>query len=112
MTGGEVSKKIKPEKSNATDIFLAMWKIKCSVGHTSVRDENRKLFPVHPLYMMTEGYIPQATDRLSAESSGGYSLRNFCEADLLHTRLSWEAMEIAKGKLPSTMIIDQQGNET
>ena len=39
-------------------------------------------------------------------------MRNFRVVDLLHTRLSWEAMEIANGKLPSTMIIDQHGNET
>ena len=89
-----------------------MWQMKFSVGHTSVRDENRKLFPVNPLYSMTEGYIPQATDRISAESSGGYSLRNFCVAYLLHTRSSWEAMGISKGKFSSTMIIDQHGNET
>ena len=54
MKEREISKKIKPEKSNATEIFLVMWKIKCSVGHTSVRDENRKMFPVNLLYMMTE----------------------------------------------------------
>ena len=62
--------------------------------------------------MMTEGYIPQASDNISAESSGGHSLRNFRVGELLHTRVSWEAMGIAKGKLPSTMIIDQHGNET
>ena len=60
--------------------------------------------------MMTEAYIPQSTD--SAESSGGYSLRNFGAANLLHTRLSWEAMGNAKEKLLSTMITDQHGNET
>ncbi len=35
----------------------------------------------------------------------------FGEGDLLHTRLSWEAIGISKGKLPSKMIIDQHGNE-
>jgi hypothetical protein len=61
--------------------------------------------------MMIEGYIPQATDNIKAESSGGHSLRGFGVGELLHTRLSWEAFGIAKGKLPSTMIIDQHGNE-
>ena len=114
MKGGKISKKINPEKANATDFFLATWRVRCCVGHTSVRDENCKLHPVHPLFMMTEGYIPQleAFDNISAESSGGHSLRNFRVVDLLHTRLSWEAMGIANGKLPSTMIIDQHGNET
>ena len=73
MKGGEISKKIKPEKSNATDIFLTMWKIRCRLGNTSVSDENRKLYPVYSLFMITDGYIPQATDRINAESSGGYS---------------------------------------
>ncbi len=63
---------------------------------------------------MIEGYIPQATDKIKAESSGGHSppaLKGFGEGELLHTRLSWEAMGICKGKLPSIMIIDQHGNE-
>ena len=100
MKGGETSKNIKPEKSNATEL-------RCHLGNTSVRDGNRKLYPVHPLFMMCEGYIPQASDNINAESSGGHSLRNFRVVDLLHTRLSWEAMGIAKGKLPCTMMIDQ-----
>ena len=112
MKGGEISKKINPEKSNATDFFLAMWRVRCRVGHTSVRDERGKVIPVLPLYMMSDGYIPQATDRISVESSGGYSLRNFAVADLLYTRSSWEAMGISKGKLPSTVITDQHRNET
>ena len=61
--------------------------------------------------MMSDGYIPQSTDRISAESSGEFSLRNFGVADLLHTRPSWEAMGISKGKLPSTVVTDQHGNE-
>ena len=38
-------------------------------------------------------------------------MRNFRVTDFLHTRQSWEAMGVFKGKLPSTMIIDQHGNE-
>ncbi len=38
-------------------------------------------------------------------------MRGFGEGKLPHTRLSWGAMGISKGKLQSTMIIDQHGNE-
>jgi hypothetical protein len=55
---------------------------------------------------MIEGYIPQVTDKIKTESSGGYSLRGFRVDELLHTRTSWEALGIAKGKLPGTMITD------
>ena len=114
MKGGEISKKIKPKKSNAKEIFLALCKMKNSVRINSVRDEKRKfkLLPVNSLFLLTEGYIPQATDNISIELSGGYSLRNFRVVDLFHTRTSWEAIGISKGKLPSTVIIDQHGNET
>ena len=97
MKGGEIFKKIKLEKSNAKELFFVLCKIKNSVRINSVRDENRKWYPLNSLYMMTEGYIPQASDNLSVESSGGYSLRNVCVTDFLHTRSSWEAMEISKG---------------
>ena len=107
-----MTKKIKLDKANATELFVAMCKIRNSIRINSVRDEKRKLYPVYSLFMLTEGYIPSANDHISVESSGGYSLRNFRVVDLLHTRTSWEAMGISKGKLPSTVITDQHGNET
>ncbi len=92
MKGGEVSanqsKKTKPDKATFRELFIAVWKIKAQLENVSVRDENCK------------------------QSSGGHSLRGFRVGELLHTRLSWEANGIATGKLPSTMIIDQHGNET
>ena len=112
MKGGEISKKINPEKANPTEFFLATWKVRCSVEHTSIRDDKRKVYPVLPLFLMADGYIPQATDRISIETSGGHSLRNFTVSNLLHTRQSWEAVGICKGKLPSTLMIDQHGDET
>ena len=112
MKGEEISKKIRPEKSNAKELFLALCKMQNRIGINSLRDENRKLYPVNSLYMATDGYIPQASDNIIVESSGGYSLRNFRVTDFLYTRQSWEAMGVSKGKLPSTMIIDQHGNET
>ena len=105
------SKKIKPDKASLSEVFIAMWMVRWQLGHTSVRDENCKLHPVHHLFMVTEGYIPQTSDNISAESSGGHSLGNFRVFKLLHTRLSWEAMGIAKGKLPGTIKIGQHGNE-
>ena len=107
-----MTKKIKLDKANAKELFVAMCKIRNSIRINSVRDEKRKLYPVYSLFMLTEGYIPSANDHISVESSGGYSLRNFRVVDLLHTRTSWEAMGISKGKLPSTVITDQHGNET
>ena len=115
MKGGEVSanqsKKTKPEKANFRELFIALWKIKSQLENVSVRDGKRKPCPVVHLFMMIEGYIPQATDKIKAESSGGHSLKGFRVDELLHTRLSWEAIGIAKGKLPSTMIVDQNGDE-
>ena len=107
-----MSKKIKPEKSNAKELFLALCKMKNSVRINSVRDENCKLYSVNSLYMITKGCIPQASENISVVSSRGYSLRNFRVTDFLRTRSSWEAMGISKGKLSSTVIIDQHGNET
>ena len=115
MKGGGVSanqsKKIKPEKATYRELFVALWKIKSQLENVSVRDGKRKPCPVMHLLMMIEGYIPQATDKIKAESSGGHSLRNWRVDELLQNRLSWEAQGIAKGKLPSTMIVDQNGDE-
>ena len=81
MKGGGVSanqsKKIKPEKATYRELFVALWKIKSQLENTSVKDAKRRPYPVMHLFMMTEGYIPQATDRIKAEFSGGHSLRNF-----------------------------------
>ena len=107
-----MTKKINLDKANAKELFIAMRKIKNSIRINSVRDEKHKLYPVYSLFMLTEGYIPSANDHISIEPSGGYSLRNFRVVYLLHTRTSWEAMGISKGKLPSTVITDQHGNET
>jgi hypothetical protein len=115
MKGGEISanksKKTKPDKASFQELFIAIWKIKSQLENVSVRDENRKPCPVMHLLALTEGYIPQANDRISSDSSGGNSLKRWRADELLHDRLSWEAIGIAKGKLPSTMIVDQQGNE-
>ncbi len=59
---------------------------------------------------MIEGYIPQAIDKIQAESSGGYLLRGFGVGELLHIKLSGEDLGITKGKLPITMKTDQHGN--
>ena len=112
MKGGEMSKKINIDKSSAKELFITMCKIKNSLRINSVRCEKRKLLPVNSLFLLTEGYIPRADDYISIESSGGYSLKNFRVRDLLHTRQSWEALGITKGKLPSTVFTDQHGNET
>jgi len=115
MKGGGVSanqsKKIKPEKATYRDLFVALWKIKSQLENISVKDAKRRPYPVMHLFMMTEGYIPQSTDCIKAQSSGGNSLKNFRVDELLQNRLSWEAQGIAKGKLPSTMIVDQNGDE-
>ena len=115
MKGGGVSanqsKKIKPEKATYRELFIALWKIKSQLENISVKDAKRRPYPVMHLFMMTEGYIPQATDSIKAQSSGGNSLKKFRIDELLQNRLSWEAIGIAKGKLPSTMIIDQHGDE-
>ena len=88
MQGREISKKINPEKANATDFFLATWKVRGRVERMSVRDDKRKVYPVLSLFLMAAGYIPQAIDRISIEPSGGHSLRNFRVGELLHTRVS------------------------
>jgi hypothetical protein len=97
-----ISKKIKPEKSSFQELFVATWKIKFSLENVSVKDENRKSYPVLHLYMSIEGYIPQLADKIKAESSGGCSLRHFREHELINTRRSWESLGMPKGKLPST----------
>ena len=66
------------------------------------QDGERKPYPVLHLYMMTEGYIPQSTGKIKAESSDGHSLKGFGVGELLHTRQSWEAMRIAKENYQAT----------
>ena len=115
MKGGEVSinqsKKTKPDKATFRELSIALWKIKTHLENVRVRDENCKLYPVVHLFMMIGEYIPQATNRIRPEYSGGHSLRGLGVGELLQTRISWEAMGIAKGKLPRTMMTDQHGNE-
>ena len=60
-----MTKKIKLDKANATELFVAMCKIRNSIRINSVRDEKRKLYPVYSLFMLTEGYIPSANDHIS-----------------------------------------------
>ena len=38
-------------------------------------------------------------------------MKGFTVDELLNIRHSWETMGFCKGKLPSTMILDQHGNE-
>ena len=47
MKGGEMTKKIKLDKANAKELFVAMCKIRNSIRINSVRDEKRKLYPVY-----------------------------------------------------------------
>jgi hypothetical protein len=67
----------------------------------------------HHVFQSTEGYIPQAHDRIKAGKDGGYSLKKFPPRDLGHTTASWEAMGITTGRLPTTMTVDPDtGNDT
>ncbi len=71
-----------------------------------------KVVNIH-LFQLTEGYIPQAHDRIKVGTGSGYSLKNFPPHDLGHTKASWEAMGITKGRLPTTMTVDPvTGNDT
>ncbi len=84
------SKKTKPDKATFHELFIALWKIKSRLENVSVKDEKRKPSPVMHFLMMIEGYIPQATHRIKADSSGGHLLRDFRVDTLLHARVSWE----------------------
>jgi hypothetical protein len=87
--------RINPRRSSQTiqNIFIALWKTKSQLENVRVRDANCKQYRVMRFFLMIEGYIPQATDKIKAKSSGGYSLRGFREGELPHTILSWEALE-------------------
>ena len=54
-----MTKKIKLDKANAKELFVAMCKIRNSIRINSVRDEKRKLLPVNSLCIMIEGYTPK-----------------------------------------------------
>ena len=68
MKRGEVcenqSKNTKPDKATLQEPFIALWKIKSQLENVSVRDENRKLYPVMHLFMMIEGYFSQVKDSI------------------------------------------------
>ena len=92
-----------------------MCNVKNKLLNNVVKDKIRMSVPVIHLFQLTKGYIPQAHDKIKAAKGGGYSLRNIPPLDLQvgHTKASWEAMGITKGRLPSTMTVDPvTGNDT
>ncbi len=106
-----LSRKIKAEKATAQEIFVACWLIKSTLANVSVKDDDRKNYPVADFLSQVECYMSQRNDHLQSDQSGGFLLTNFGVAELLQTKQSWEAMGISKGQLPSIMIFDQYGNE-
>ena len=106
-----LSKKIKAEKATTKETFVACWIIKSTLANVSVKDDDRKKFPVADFFSQVDCYIPQRKDHLQSDLSGGFLLTKFNITELLHTKPSWEAMGISKGQLPNTMIFDQYGNE-
>jgi hypothetical protein len=71
-----------------------------------VKDQNRRAISVYGLAKMCEGYVPQSTDIFRTTKEGFISLKRFPVKDLLHNRMSWEAMGIRKGMLPLHVSID------
>ncbi len=102
------SKQVRVGKCTSQELFIAMCNVKNKLLNQVVKDRILISVPVimiH-LFQLTEGYIPQAHDRIKAGTGGGYLLKNFPPHDLGHTKASWEAMGITKGRLPSTMTVD------
>ena len=97
------SKKVRVGKCTSQELFIAMCNVKNKLLNKVVKDKIRMSVPVIHLSHSTEGYIPQEHDRIKAGTGGGDSLKNFPPHDLGHTKASWEAMGITKGRLPSTM---------
>ncbi len=107
------SKKVRVGKCTSQELFIAMCNVKNKLLNKVVKDKIRMSVPVIHLFQLTKGYIPQAHDRIKAGTGSGYSLKNFPPHDLGHTKASWEAMRITKGRLPSTMTVDPvTGNDT
>ena len=78
----------------------------------SVKGEDLKIYPASTLFIIISlPDIPRSSDKIKADSSGGHSLSSFEVQEQLLTRTSWEKIGIAKGKLPSTLIRNQNGIE-
>ncbi len=107
-----LSKKIKTEKATPQETFMACLHIKSTlVNVPSVNDDDHKNHPVSKMLIRLEGYIPQKNDNLQSDQSGGFLIPNFDVSELCYTKLSWEAMGISKGQLPSTTIFYLYENE-
>ncbi len=107
------SQKVRVGKCTSQELFIAMCTVKNKLLNKVAKDKIRMSVPVIYLFQLTEGYIPQAHDRIKAGTGSGYSLKNFPPHDHGHTKASLEAMGITKGRLPSTMTVDTvTGNDT
>jgi hypothetical protein len=62
-----LSKKIKAEKGTTQETFVACWQMKSTLVNVSVKDDDRKYFPVSDFLSRTECYIPQRKDHLQSD---------------------------------------------
>jgi hypothetical protein len=101
------SKKVRVGKCTSHELFIVMCNVKYKLLNKVVKDKImiRMSVPVIHLFQLTEGTIPQAHARIKAGKGCGYSLKSFPPHDLGHTKASWEAMGITKGRLPTTMTV-------
>ena len=72
-----LSKKIKAEKATIQETFVACWQIKSTLVNVSVKDDDRKNYPVSDWLISMECYIPQRKDNLQSDQSGEFLLTNF-----------------------------------
>ncbi len=100
------SKNVRVVKCTSQELFIAMCNVKNELLNKVVKDKERMSIPVIHLFQLTKGYILQAHNKIKAGKGGGYSqrLKNFPLHDVGHTKASWEAMGITKGRLPTTII--------
>jgi hypothetical protein len=80
------SKKVRVGKCTWQELFIAMCNVKNKLLNKVVKEKICMSVPVIHLFQLTEGYIPQAHDRIKVGKGCGYSLKNFLPHELGHTK--------------------------
>ena len=103
-----MSESIKTDVSKAKveEMYKSIKAVEHELLNATIRDPRRNPFNVINLLRMSDGYIPQSTDRIKVDRNGNPSLKTLSNGDLLHTKSTWQTMNVSKGRLPSLYYSD------
>ncbi len=92
---------IDPAKARVEELFTAIINIDWETSTSTARDQSRVPRNIYILANLSNGYVPNADDRIVYNQAGNPSLKNLFPSDLVHTKPTWENMGVKKGRLPN-----------